>query len=105
MIPALGEQYMGLYSQNTWKVTPRLTLNLGLRWDLQPGASERHNQMVSFNPTATTNPICSNSAIDPSGFGCQGAFYFMGINGDSRHLWDTQYNNFGPRVGFAYRMT
>jgi outer membrane receptor protein involved in Fe transport len=103
VIPAIEYQYMGLYTQNTWTITPRLTLNLGLRWDLQPGASERPNQMVSFDPSATSNPICNAATTSPAGFGCQDAFYFAGLNGNSRHLWNTQYNNFGPRVGFAYR--
>jgi hypothetical protein len=112
-IPAFEEQYVGIFTQNTWKVTPRLTVNLGLRWDLQPGPSERFNHMTSLDPTATTNPLCTSStttaadAADglPSNWGCQGAFYFMGLNGNSRHLWESEYNNFGPRLGFAYRMT
>jgi len=110
--PALEEQYLGLYTANTWKVTPRLTLNLGLRWDFQPGPNERHNMLVTLDPVAKTNPICSSAtttaaaAADglPANWGCQGAFYYAGINGNSRRMWNSEYMNFGPRVGLAYRV-
>jgi hypothetical protein len=102
--PTMESQYLALFSQNTWKVTSRLTLNLGLRWDVQPGTTDRHNQIMTLNNNATTNPICTNASIDPTGFGCQGAFYFVGLNGNSRHSWATEYNNFAPRLGLAYRL-
>ncbi len=35
--PAYAAKYFALYSQNDWRATPKLTVNLGLRWDLQPG--------------------------------------------------------------------
>jgi len=97
-IPALEEQYMALYSQNTWKVTPRLTLNLGLRWDLQPGPTDRFNRGTTWDPEGT-NPIGA-----AAGFGAEGMYYFAGVEGHSRHLWLTEYTNFAPRLGLAYRL-
>jgi hypothetical protein len=108
--PAYLEQYFGLYDANTWKVTSHLTVNLGVRWDLQPAVEERRNAMMSWDPS-DVNPMCSTpttlagvaAAGLPVNWGCQGTYWIPGVNGHSRRLWQTQYNNFAPRVGFAYR--
>jgi trimeric autotransporter adhesin len=97
--PAQAAKYGGFYTQNTWKATPRLTLNLGLRWEVQPASTERFNRMTSWNDNGT-NPIGT-----ADGIGAQGALAFVGTGGYSRHLWNTSYNNFGPRLGVAYRIT
>ena len=89
--PAFSQKYFALYSQNDWRPTPKLTVNLGLRWEVQPGPTERFNRMSSWDLDAT------------SSFGTQGAIAFPGEDGYSRNLWDTTYNNFGPRVGAAYQ--
>jgi hypothetical protein len=90
--PAFLQEYYALYSQNDWRPTNRLTLNFGLRWDLQPGVSDRYNRISSFDISAT-NP-----------FGTRGAFYFPGATGEDRHMWETDWKNFGPRFGAAYRL-
>ncbi len=91
--PALAQKYFALYSQNDWRATSKLTINLGLRWDLQPGPTERYNRFSAYDFTKS-NP-----------FGSLGAIAFPGTNGYSRNLWDTEYHDFGPRVGAAYRIT
>ena len=91
--PAFAQKYFALYSQNDWRATPRLTVNLGLRWDLQPGPTERYNRFSSYDFTAK-NP-----------FGTYGAIAFPGSNGYGRNLWNTEYHDFGPRVGAAYRLS
>jgi hypothetical protein len=89
---ALAQKYFALYSQNDWRVNERLTLNLGLRWDVQPGPTERFNQM---------------SAIDLNGreplFNTPGAIVFPGNTIEDRHMWETDYKNFGPRFGIAWQ--
>lgn len=90
--PAFSQKYFAIYSQNDWRATSKLTINLGLRWDLQPGPTERHDRMSSWDLTAT------------SAFGTQGAVAFPGVGGYSRNLWDTQYDNWGPRFGIAYQL-
>lgn len=88
--PALLQRYVALYSQNDWRATPKLTVNLGLRWDLQPGPTERFNRLSAFD-FSQRNP-----------FGTAGAYAFAGTSGYGRNYWDTRYKDFGPRVGLAY---
>jgi outer membrane receptor protein involved in Fe transport len=88
---ALRDSYYGFYSQNDWKVTPRLTMNLGLRWDLQPGMTDRHNFLSQMDFTAK------------NGTGTPGKFLFAGANGNPRSNTDLDYSDWGPRIGFAYR--
>ena len=90
VLPHFSQKYFAVYSQNDWRPTPNLTLNLGLRWELQPGPTERENRMSAWDFTKA-NP-----------FGTQGAVAFPGVDGYSRNLWDTEYDNWGPRIGAAY---
>jgi hypothetical protein len=90
---ALAQKYYALYSQNDWRVTDRLTLNLGLRWDVQPGPTERYNRLSSIDLNST----------DPL-FGTPGKIIFPGNTVSRRNLWMTDYKNFGPRFGAAYQL-
>ena len=89
--PALAEKYFALYSQNDWHATSRLTINLGLRWEVQPGPTDRFNRSSDLDLTET------------NAFGSAGTIVFPGQNGLSRNIWNTVWNDFGPRLGFAYR--
>lgn len=89
------ESRTNLYSafvQDDWKVTRNLTLNLGLRYDLDTPRFERSNRQSGFDPIAI-NPV-SNTP---------GVVTFAGQNGVGKYSHDFDQNNFGPRVGFAYR--
>jgi hypothetical protein len=90
---ALAQKYYALYTQNDWRATDRLTLNLGMRWDVQPGPTERFNRISSIDLFS----------IEPL-FGTSGQIIFPGITKDDRHLWRTDYRNFGPRFGAAYQL-
>ena len=90
--PAFSQKYFAIYSQNDWRATSKLTLNLGLRWEVQPGPTERYDRMSAWDLEAT------------NAFGTQGAIAFPGVDGYSRNLWDTTYDNWGPRVGAAYQL-
>jgi hypothetical protein len=91
---ALAQQYYALYSQNDWRATDRLTLNLGLRWDVQPGPTERHDRTTVIDLTGH----------DPL-FGTPGSIVFPGRTTSNRHMWPTRWNNLGPRLGAAYQLT
>jgi outer membrane receptor protein involved in Fe transport len=104
------------FFQDDWKVTPRLTLNLGLRYDYFGPTTETHGHFVGFDPSkAVTTPLLIpglglNCPADPSTCGSvvTGGFVQAG-NGNlpgfpkvSDGLVNPNYKNFGPRIGFAY---
>lgn len=106
--PALATRFFAVYSQNDWKATNRLTVNLGIRYELQPGPTERHNReygvdMNVASPFLLTGTSSNLATMSP--LAGMGAFGFSGVDGYSRNLWDTQYNNISPRIGAAYRLT
>ncbi len=94
----LGNSWHGFnwswFVQDDWKVTPRLTVNMGLRWDFQQKPYERHNGQINFDPNCT----------EPS-TGLQGCTVFAGLDGQPRTFMEEDYNDFGPRLGFAYDLT
>ncbi len=110
VIPALSFKWGALYTQNDWKATNRLTLNLGLRYEIQPGPTERHNQEYAVNLTGE-NPFAAGAVVSTpfGGYASPqatlGIFAFPGTNGYSRNMWDTEYNDFAPRLGAAYRLS
>src|SRR5437660_1443835 len=76
-----------------WCVTNNLTLDYGLRWEAELPRRVVGNKMNSFDPNAI-NPVS----------GTPGVVTFAGVNGTPRRAFATESNNFGPRVGFAYRI-
>ena len=82
------------YIQDDIKVTPKLTLNVGLRWDILRPFTENGNQIVYFDPTKS-NPGAGNLLGAATKFGNCAAC--SGITHANIH-----WNNFGPRLGFAY---
>ncbi len=113
--PALAAKMLAFYTQNDWKATPKLTVNLGIRYEIQPGPTDRYNRigdydLSSSNPfTATGISVIPNSSalatppvINPQAG--LGLFVFAGMPGYSRNLWSTQWNNIGPRIGAAYQI-
>ncbi len=90
---ALSAKYAAFYAQSDWRATSRLTVNLGLRYDLQQAPSERYNRISSYSYRGN-NP-----------FGAAGNFMFPGNNGIGKSLYSMPLDNLGPRLGLAYRVT
>lgn len=84
---------MEYYAQDTFKVTPRLTLNYGIRYDFQAPYSEEHNLAANYVP----NPN-GDAAIG-------GTILLAGRGGNSDSLVNARWNQFAPRLGFAYQIT
>jgi hypothetical protein len=104
------------YANDDWRITPRLTLNLGVRYDAYPHAFEKNNQVSNFIPSSyssTLAPIFNpDGSLDSSGPGFSTPpgssipFYLNGIreagtNGFPRGLVQNHYGTVGPRIGFA----
>jgi hypothetical protein len=93
---AFNQWVTGAYVQDDWRLTPKLTVNMGLRWDVETGFGERHNYWAVFNPTIA-NPLSS-----ATGLSFQGGAQFLGANGNPTRTSPTSYNKVGPRLGFAW---
>jgi hypothetical protein len=121
------------YAQDNWRVSPRLTLNLGLRWDGIPHTYEANQQSSNFYPnlynpanaatfdsngnvcSVNSTPACAggpspglSTSPNPILAGVQ--FYTNGIgiggkNGIPKGLVNSSWANFGPRLGFSYDLT
>ncbi len=74
------------FFQDDWKVTPNLTVNLGLRWEYDQPIYEVHNKEANIDFATKTVVLA-------------------GVNGASRALYNPVYTNFDPRLGFAYSVT
>jgi hypothetical protein len=84
--------YAGLYVQDSWRARPNLTLNYGLRWEVDTPWSELHNEIQTLVPGL-------QSQIYP---GSPTGWVFPGDPGIPRGLSPVRYNNFSPRLGLAY---
>ncbi len=104
--------YHGLFIQDDWKVSSRLTINLGLRYDYEGATRDAENRNVrGFDPTAAisieaavkaayaANPI---PQIAPSAFSVRGGLTFASDANPA--FWNADKNNLQPRVGFAYKL-
>jgi len=98
--PAITHFYYAVFFQDDWKVTSRLSLNLGLRWDYETPATERYNRMLRGMDLFGASPI----AAQAKGLNLQGQVQFAGLDGQPRGSFDPDRNNFGQRVGAAYRL-
>lgn len=108
-----------LYVQDDWKINHRLTVNLGLRYDVQIGLKERYNELPRGFCTTCVNPITSDgvyqanvaSAANLTAWSAAGitvptqvvgTILPAGVNGQPRNAYNTDWKNIAPRFGFAF---
>lgn len=96
---SISYRYFGAYVQDNYRVTSKLTLNPGLRWEVETGRNERYNRLSWFDPVVTS-PIGAQVGLP----NLKGGLQFPGVNGNPTRQVLTNYRNFGPRFGFAYNV-
>jgi hypothetical protein len=96
---ASASTYHGFYIQDDWRLSTKLTLNLGVRYDFDVPRTERYNRMNWFDPAA---PSPLNNT--PGFSALTGGVRFVGVDGNPRRQFDGDYNNVAPRIGLAYQL-
>lgn len=101
--PTLRWQYYAPWVQDDWRLTDRLTLNLGARWDLNTPVYEQQSRLNYGFDTQTINPVSAriNQQQFP-GYQVRGGLGFVDVNGNPTYPYQFDKNNVQPRVGFAY---
>ena len=91
--------YVAGYLQDDWRLSNRLTVNLGLRWDYEVPTSEREDQVNSgfdYNGVALVCPACPASGLPTELHG--------GLTFADGAIYSSDLNNFGPRAGFTFQV-
>lgn len=111
---AASNHNFGVFFQDDWAITKKLTLNLGLRYESDLPTRERFNRMTNF-ATLAPFPAAPGVILAPQTIGgvavpgrngpLSGAVQFIGRGGsDTRYLSNPDWNNFAPRLGIAYKL-
>jgi hypothetical protein len=118
---AIGQPVYAIYGQDDWRVTHRLSLNLGLRWDIERGLRSRQNLLDRGLCLTCVSPITSDpnyaanitnganqAAWAAAGIPTPGTVYggleFAGYNGQPRSAYNLDWADIGPRIGFAFAL-
>jgi hypothetical protein len=103
----------GFYVQDDWRVGPRLTLNLGLRYELETALTEAQNRSVRGFDAAAAQPMeaAARAALNSAATGVpldqfrvRGGLTFAGVGGEPRGLYEVPKNNWMPRVGATFKL-
>jgi hypothetical protein len=115
---ATQNKYFGTYLQDDIKLTPRLTINLGLRYEYEWPLTERFNRLVTAFDANATSPIAAQAAanyaaiyaktpvadLPPSAFAVKGGVNFAGVNGAGRSPFNGNNGTWMPRTGLAFQL-
>ncbi|MFB3830190.1 MAG: carboxypeptidase regulatory-like domain-containing protein [Bryobacteraceae bacterium] len=120
--PYRTRPYFGLYVQDDWKLSSKLTINLGMRYDVQYSWLERFNRYNRGFDLTTKNPmsdrVLANWARIKADYDkknpkypypappsqLSGGWLFAGVGGRPQRIFDTDWTNLAPRVGLAWRI-
>jgi hypothetical protein len=116
---SISTPYVAGYVGDTWRITPKLTLMPGLRFETEAGPKEKHNyQIAEFDPNQSlaiaapaatayaatyAGATAAQRAVLPSTIAVQGGPLYAGVNGAPEKQWDNNYRVL-PRIGFAYQI-
>lgn len=106
--------YKGFFFHDDWRVSSRLTLNLGFRYEWEGAYTERYNRLNRGYDFGTESPLSAaaraNYATAPipevaaSAFKATGGLLFAGVGGVPRGLSNIDRNNFAPRIGASFQL-
>ncbi|MBL8229635.1 MAG: TonB-dependent receptor [Bryobacterales bacterium] len=94
-------RYYAGYFQDDWRITPKLTLNLGLRYEWETGLAERENRLVVGFDRNVVSPLAANvTGVLP-----RGGVMYAGVNGNASTCCNPNRNKFAPRIGVAWAVS
>lgn len=109
---AFASKYWSAFLQDDFKVSSRLTLNLGIRYEFETAPVERYNRSVQSFDANATSPISATAVANysahpipqiPAGqFQVNGGLTYAGVGGNPRGLWNQGHDNIAPRVGASF---
>lgn len=110
---ALQNTYSGFYLQDDYRVNPKLTINLGLRYEMEWPLNERYNRLVAGYDYASASPVETQAKVNyarnpipeisPAQFAARGGLTF--VNAGNRSPYSRNNGHFLPRLGLAYQLT
>jgi hypothetical protein len=109
------DQFIGLYFQDDWKLSSKLTINLGVRYEYEAPLTERYDRSVAHFAFDQSSPIEAQARANYAStaipelpadrFRVRGGLTFANSGGNPRAYWDAQTKNFMPRVGLAWQLS
>ncbi len=110
---ALQNKYYGAFLQDDFRLSKKLTLNVGLRYELEAPITERYNRLLGTFDTSVNSPVATAAAaayaknpipeLPVSAFSAKGGLTFVGQGGSGRSPYGNS-NNWLPRIGLAYQL-
>ncbi len=107
--------YSSIFIHDDWKITSKLSVNLGVRYEYEGPSTERYNRTIRGFDALAPSPIQDKARaayaknpipeIPVSEFQTLGGLTFAGVGGNPRGLWTGDPNNMAPRIGLAYQLT
>ncbi len=94
---ATTARYDGFYLQDSWRVNRRLTVHIGMRYEIQYARTERYNRLNTFDPNIQS-PLAARAGLPLTG----GLVF---ASPENRGAWNTQLDGFAPRFGLAYKIS
>lgn len=111
---AQSGRFTALFFQDDYKITPRLTMNFGLRWEYESPVVERYNRTIRNFDFVSPSPISAAAVasyaaapipeVPVSEFKTIGGLTFAGVGGNPPGVWNGDRNNFAPRIGLAFQL-